>query len=276
MDATSSSASQVGAHLDVPNVRADANSAAGPIAVIELDRFCTSCAYNLRTMPVMRDPRTQIPVVRCPECGSFQPANHATTAVRTWLQRLISLALAAWMLLLTAAFVWLVVAEVAMAYATLDGLTTRVHTPPPGIAAAATQVVYVTRTYVVRDDVPHWVWMLAAMLAVSAALAFIMGTMITVVFPHWRRGVCRAVALAVPILVASIATLAWYDDAPQLLRWSLGYTGTHAVAQMFGGLLGVTIGRAVVRGVVRAFFPPGVRTHFSYLWLVDGKSLPAM
>ena len=40
-----------------------------PIASVELDRFCVGCGYNLRTLAVFADPRTEIPIVRCTECG---------------------------------------------------------------------------------------------------------------------------------------------------------------------------------------------------------------
>jgi len=274
---TGSSVSHSGLRADTPVVRADAVcEAAAPHAVIELDRFCTSCAYNLRTMPVERDPGTGIPVVRCPECGTFQPANDATTAVRPWLQRLISLALAAWMLLLTAAFVWLVVAAVAVTYGTLDELTIRAGTQIQVIGNTTIRTVRGSGPLEVWTDMPHKHLFVGAMLAVSTVIAFVVGGLAVVAFPHWRRGVCRAVALAVPMLVASIATLAWYSDAPQLLRWSLSYTAAHGVAQMLGGLLGVTFGRSLARGVVRVFLPPRTRTHLSYLWLVDGKALPAV
>ena len=56
---------------------------AAPVACIDLDRFCEGCAYNLRTLPVYRDERTGIPVVRCPECGRFQSANDASTVARS-------------------------------------------------------------------------------------------------------------------------------------------------------------------------------------------------
>ena len=94
-------------------------------ACIELDRFCEGCAYNLRTLPVYRDDYTGIPVVRCPECGRFQPANDTSTALRPWLHRLTSLLLAIWMLTLVAGLVSLGMAEGAMSYANLDELTVR-------------------------------------------------------------------------------------------------------------------------------------------------------
>ena len=94
-----------------------------PVACIELDRFCEDCSYNLRTLPVVPDPRTGIPVVRCTECGRFQPANTTVTALRPWIARVTSVTLFGWMFLLIAIFFWLGMAQGAINYATLEELT---------------------------------------------------------------------------------------------------------------------------------------------------------
>lgn len=277
MAVTGSSVGHSGAQVDTHIIRADAEcDAAAPIAVIELDRFCTSCAYNLRTLPVTRDPRTDIPVVRCPECGTFQPANDATTAVRPWLQRLISLGIGLWMLGLIAVFVWLAIAEVAVTYGTLDQLTIRAGTKIQVIGNTTIRTARGSGPLEVWTNMPHKHLFVAAMLALSTVIAFVVGGLVVVACPHWRRRAYRGFALVTPMLVVLIASLAWCGDAPQLLRWSLNYTAAHGVAQILGGLLGVTFGRSLARGVVQVFLPPRIRTHLSYLWLVDGKALPAM
>ena len=99
----------------IVNARAGSpKTQAAPIACIDLDRFCGDCGYNLRTLPVYRDDRTGIPVVRCTECGRYQSANDASTALRPWLDRLTLFALGTWVLFLVAVFAHLCLAEGAV------------------------------------------------------------------------------------------------------------------------------------------------------------------
>lgn len=40
-----------------------------PVSMIEGDRLCVGCAYNLRGQPVVREPHYGLIIARCPECG---------------------------------------------------------------------------------------------------------------------------------------------------------------------------------------------------------------
>jgi len=71
-----------------------------PVGVIEMDRFCDRCGYNLRTQAVTRDEHTGILICRCPECGTFHPAGVATDAGRAWWGRFGTLLLLFWVLIL--------------------------------------------------------------------------------------------------------------------------------------------------------------------------------
>ena len=86
---------------------AEATQHTTPIAYVDLDRYCSRCSYNLRTLPVERDGRTGIPMVRCPECGTFHPANELASALRPWVHRFGAIALGGWILLLLFVFFWL-------------------------------------------------------------------------------------------------------------------------------------------------------------------------
>ena len=46
-------------------------------------RFCHGCGYNLRGQAARREPMTRVLMVRCPECGEFEPANEP----RPWTGR---------------------------------------------------------------------------------------------------------------------------------------------------------------------------------------------
>jgi hypothetical protein len=68
-------------------------------SVVETDHFC-DCGYNLHNQRTERDARLGFAIVRCPECGKFHPANHASTANRVWLKRLAAVLLLVWVLTL--------------------------------------------------------------------------------------------------------------------------------------------------------------------------------
>lgn len=93
-------------------------------AQVQTDRYCTQCGYNLLTQPVRRDTRTNVLLVRCPECGGFEAAADAGTVRRVWLERLGKVLLMGWMLGLCGLIIWLGVLHGVLSYLTLDGLTT--------------------------------------------------------------------------------------------------------------------------------------------------------
>ena len=46
------------------------NAQETPVAVIEGDRLCTGCSYNLRGQTVVKEPHYGLAIARCPECGT--------------------------------------------------------------------------------------------------------------------------------------------------------------------------------------------------------------
>ena len=242
-------------------------------AVIDLDRFCEGCAYNLRTMPVHRDPRTGIPVVRCPECGRFQAANDTSTALRPWLRRLTALLLGLWILTLVAGYVSLGVAEGAVSYMTLEELTVR--------GGYTTQTIGNTTVRTWRGFGPLEIdtgyepyrLFVSTVLLGSFAVAFACGMFLVVLFPHWRRVAYVAVVLGTPQVAGALIAVAWHQQAPHLFAWGLPYVAAHAGVQTLGGMMGVAFGRPLARLGVRILLPPSVRPRLAYLWLVDGKAL---
>ena len=121
---------------------------------------------------------------------------------------------------------------------------------------------------------PDFKKFIAAILAASGSVAFVVGLLTVVVMAHWRKIAYYAVALAVPVLIACIATMLWHAEAPHLLGWSLTYIAAHAVANMLGASLGMTFGRPIARLAVRIFVPPSLRPRLAFLWIADGKALP--
>lgn len=258
-----------------PDTVPDRDTGSKPVACIELDRFCEECSYNLRTLPVYRDARTDIAVVQCTECGRYQSANDTATALRPWLGRVTSVLLVGWMLVIAAAFIWLGMAQGAISYATLDELTVYGGST---VRRVGNQTI---RTYSsgrgpleVQTDIPYYEWFVGSVMGVSCLIAMVSGLIAVVVFPHWRWFASLALVFGLSIGAAAIITLSWRFEAPELLGWSAPYIGGHLCAQLFGGAVGVTIGRPMARLIVRVIFPPSIRPRLAYLWHADGKALP--
>jgi len=246
-----------------------------PVACIELDRFCEKCGYNLRTLPVYRDERTGIPVVRCTECGQFQSANDAATAFRPWLHRLTSLVIGVWVLCMIGIFFWLGIAEGAMSYATLDEMTHRAGTQVQRIGTMTIRTGIGTGPMQVWSDMPDHDLFVSCMMIGSFCLAFVVGLLASVLCPHWRRVVGAAVAAGMALVAGVVIAVTWDYEAPNLLTWGLPYIAGHTGMQILGGVIGAAYGRPITRGIVRVFLPPSVRPRLAYLWLTDGKEVPA-
>ena len=247
---------------------------AAPVACIDLDRFCEGCAYNLRTLPVYRDERTGIPVVRCPECGRFQSANDASTALHPWLNRATSVLLVGWMLAIIAGFILLGMAEGSLSYATLDEFTTPGGSRVEQIGISVTRIFSGYGPLEVRTDYPEYTLVVTLMLACSLAIAFVGGMVAAVVFPHWRKTACGVPVLGLPIAAGVIVALTWTHEAPHLFDWGMRYVGAHAGVQLFGGLAGIIFGRPLARLGVWILLPPSVRPRLAFLWLTDDKPIP--
>ncbi len=245
-----------------------------PMSCIDLDRFCEGCAYNLRTLPVQRDPGTGIPVVRCTECGRCQPANDGSTAVRPWLNRVTSLLLGAWIFVVIGVFVSLGFAEGGISYGTLDELTGHTGSQTVRINNTTTTTWGGYGPLEVRADVPDYALFAAVFVTGSLAIGFACGMFAVVVCPHWPRAGYFSLVAIMPLVAGGMIALAWSYDAPHLFAWGMRYVVTHAVVQVLGGIAGITFGRAAARTTVRIFLTDGIRPRLAYLWLVDGKPFP--
>lgn len=248
---------------------------AAPVACIDLDRFCDGCGYNLRTLPVHRDERTGIPIVRCTECGRYQAANDAATAVRPWLDRVMSVVLVAWMLTIASGFFWFGLGEGALSYAVLDELTLHGGYTIQRTGNSTT-IIRQGRPgpLEIRPEMPDDKAFITAMLIASLATAFACGMFAVVVLPHWPRVAYVAVLMAMPIVANGIVTFAWFHEAPHLFGWGLLHVWAHAGVQLAGGLAGIWFGRPLARLTVQIFLPPVIRPKLAYLWLADAKPFP--
>lgn len=248
-----------------------------PVGRLETDTFCPHCHYNLVSQAVLRDQRLEILVVRCPECGRFSAAGQGATASRVWLNRLATAFAAAWalflaLLLLAATFfLGMMSFGMVMAFAQFKGA--------PQVGAPGTPVTY-TYYYVARkaSDYPNAAsdlrTELIVMVAVTFALAFVAGGMVTVLLWH-LRGWRRWLALVMPILGCGVAMLIFSMDPiyESIRPWGRPRIAGAFALELIGVIVGLQLGRPLVRGILRMLVPPKLRQHFAFLWIIDRKRL---
>jgi len=268
-----------------------------PVALIETDRYCEGCGYNLRTQPVRRDARTRVLLCRCPECGGFRSVREGVTAGQVWLQRLGTLGLFLWIITILAAFFGAGAAQVAFTYLAAEELTTYRRVPVPGTSSSqpagsgATTTVFAggritvtqsgvtttTTTYrrEVRASDPLDRLFIAAMQGISFALGFVLLLLAVVVFHHWRRWGYVVPAVLVPVVTGVLAWYIWSVEFPHLIDWAEPTFIRQAAANLAGGLTGILLGRPFARLLVTLTLPGRLRQVLAFLWLADGKPPPA-
>ncbi len=243
------------------------------VAVIETDRFCDDCGYNLRTQPVRHEPHTKLLLVRCPECGRFLAAREQTSVGSIWGRRLAPILIAGWIIVLLAVPVTLATVQVAIGIETLDELTThrRVYATTT-ISDTVTLKNVVRFQAVPRDDFALHAWLLSLACAGAFATGFAMLLWTVVTMPHWRRWGYVAFALLATAVTASLHLLYVFDTLEGLVPWSLLRIGGLALSFVGGALLAAYLGRAFARLACSVMLPPRLRTVVAYLWLIDGKT----
>ncbi len=250
------------------------------IALIETDRFCDGCGYNLRTQQVRRDPRTDLLLCRCPECGRFHPAREGTTAGHVWLRRLGTVLLFVWIVLLLSVGLGLGSAQLGINIATLEELTTYRHAnitttvTPQGIVTITSSSGPTPWRREVDPQFEHYAEFIALMAGLSLALGFLLILVAVTAMHHWRRWGYYVLALAMPFAAGALAWKIWAMDNPHLAEWATMYVLGFSAAYLIGALLGIPLGRPLARLLATLLLPPRVRPVLSFLWLADGKEPP--
>ena len=251
--------------------------------MLQIDRFCEECAYNLRTQPVTRDPRTNILICRCPECGTFHPAGAATDAGRVWLGRLGTLLLMLWVVILISLAGGVLGGLGTLQFAHLEAFSRyerqdRVETVD---GQAITRRVY-ERTlrrpssnpaYEARQRTERRV-LLGVLIASSLIAGAAGGTMLTVFLWHLGRRTCY-LALLVPLVLAGFDYWIWAVETTHLRAWGLQRLAFYACLQSAGLAVGILLGRATVRAVLRLLLPASLLQHLAFLWHADGRVVPS-
>ena len=258
------------------------------VARIECDRFCDGCGYNLHTQVVRRDTRTQLLLCRCPECGRIHAVRDNVTAGRVWLQRLGTLALFVWMLVVVVGGFSLGAGQVGVTIGTLEELTTYRPTSMPVTTGPSPTTITISRPgrvaysgggntiwqRQVREEIDYYGAFMALMLGLAFALGFALAVLMTVTMHHWPRGGYLVPVVCVPVLAGAIAWYAWSSDYAHLRGWAAWYVVLDGGANLLGGLVGVLVGRPFARLLATLILPPRLRQVAAFLWLADGKLPP--
>lgn len=267
-------------------------------ARVESDLFCENCGYNLHSLPVVRDERLGILVVRCTECGRFAPAAVASSASRVWLNRLAVTALACWVLAALAFTAFSAVALGAMQVASVEVLTHGTYVTPEGVPVyrtwdpATAKMVWrsLDRDAIIAGE-PGWqrTWRPRAELYAErgplAVLAFFfiaiptsVGALFAVMLWHVARRRYLLLIL-LPALAAVVVVSGFHAEQSrggERTGMVLGLVLSAAVVQAVLLLAGTRLGRPVARWLVSLIIPPGPRQALSFLWICDGLPAPAL
>jgi hypothetical protein len=219
-----------------------------PTASVETDRYCDGCGYNLRLQPVRRDPRTKIPMARCPECGMFHAAGEGTTAGKLWLYRASRILLLLWVVVgwSSAGLIVMIQAGISYSAAEMIGLTFHERNVRMIILAATA----------------------------SLLLGLVAAMICRVAFVHWKWWSFVLASLLWPTLAAfSVWFYMGLDTSPRHVNALICVIGLAGV-QTVGGLLGVVVGRPLARAMIVALVPPSARPVLDYLWKIDGRDMP--
>jgi hypothetical protein len=226
-----------------------------PLAVIETDLFCRGCGYNMHTQRVWRDPRLGVMVCRCPECGLHESADVASGIGNMWSRQFGQFILALWLCVVTVGTYW---AVYSLSYAQI-GYVALSQTTPDRISS-------------IEIDS-----MKAVCLAFETIESFWLATTISLLLLHHKRA-WGYVGVAIPLmaLVWTLFVQPLRPPGPLAQGWqpaiSLAQIGCY---QISGFLLGAALGRSVVRKIAAYALPPWAIRAMAFLWLSEGKELPA-
>jgi len=270
------------------------------VGVVELDRYCSGCGYNLRQQAVRRETATSLLMCKCPECGTFEPANTLTTATRSWFRLFVGvfwmLWLVAWLGLIAGSVSsvtglavvsgeirrnWIEIEHVDMNTLVDNDALKNYRAAENGSNNISPSYYYSSNVLTLRDISDDDYLVAAIFLALAAAIGAVMTTITLVTMPHWRRWGYVCFALGWPAIVIVIfhgfiwrVDYSWRLVTIDYMKWHLAMAISVEGLAIAAGLLAVWLGRPVSRGIVRLIIPPKRRGVFAYLWLVDGKTPP--
>lgn len=223
---------------------------------VETDRFCDRCGYNLRLVPIRREPRTDVPFCRCPECGKFHAANDVSTSGRLWLYRISRILLLLWLTASWGAAAIIVIAQVGIITLMFDQARMWMLYGAPHVPAEAKIAVVGTA------------------IVLSLLLGLLTSSICAVGFSHWKWWSFLLAAVIWPTLAVLMVWLYMINNMRNQIDAALPFVWLLTGANVIGGIIGIFAGRPLARTMVRALIPPAVWPVLSYLWTIDGKPAP--
>jgi hypothetical protein len=215
-------------------------------------------------------------------------------ATRPWMQRLATMLLVLWVLIVLFAIFWIIMGLGAIQVGYAETFTYRRQESLDGravewsqVPGAGWQTVYkgttqpVAQWRQIRTLGPpgpnEWVptkWDRLPFHLGAASLGFVTGMLMVMFLWHWKKS-RYVLAMILPFVVAAFVCVIFSFDEEYagiyswLLRVVFGYA---ALECAFMGL-GILLGRKIARGLLRMFVPPKPRQHFAFLWSIDGKKM---
>ncbi len=245
------------------------------VAHVEVDRFCDQCGYNLYTAPVGKHPDLNLLLVRCPDCGHVHAARDQATSGSIWMKRLAVPLTIIWLAILLSIPFFAVMAQIGMNIGSVEEAREYVNREYTSADGSITTL----RTRIIDPDYPEspqeklFINMFRTLFF---TLGLVTTTIATVVLPHWYKWAHIAVAvflaLLAPLFLCIFIHYEFATPWPEGLRFAYVYFGLFVGASIIAAFAG----RILARAVVRLALPPRLRTPFTYLWTVDGKTPPPM
>lgn len=282
---------------------------AGVLGEIRADRPCTECGFTLFGQPITREPHYGLLIARCPECGTVASLQEYPLASR-WVGRLVALGAAAWVLMMLGLFtlgVWITGLSIGgmqtLVHASIQARVIEAsgawYTAPDGKRDEVAGFDRRSESGTNRGDalpsdspeiraaIDAWPAMTPALWGRLVGLTLLfttIGVVWSVTLTHRGRGVRLLVCYAqlaigfgislwffMQSATSNATNLAQYRDEVWLAAWSPA--ALFATLAGLIGLAGGTIwGRPLVRWLIRAALPRGLRVPFHLLWRVDNKT----
>lgn len=227
------------------------------VSRLDSDRFCDHCGFNMRTLAVVRDPGTQLLVIRCTECGRHHAAAHTPPVVSVLVRRVAPLLTLLWVAALLGLTAFLMLIQ------TVPQVVIHEHFKARQVSGAWEFTLP-----------PQIVTRMTILSIVSGGIALAAVTLYTCACHHWRRWGYVLLAIAVALFPLALGYRAWMDDAPYLWPRAQPYVLTLTAASLTGALAGAFLGRVLVRFMATLLLPPRLRSTLAHLWLADGKNPP--
>ena len=279
------------------------------VGVLQGDRLCAGCHYNLTGQSIVRESHYQLLIVRCPECGTVASVQEYPLLGR-WSSRWAAMAAAGFLLFAVLLFAATVLTIFGLSMGSAEQAAWKLSTvidqkfqawqaEQAGAVDPANPPTWqvwqqMFQSWWDQQDLaqvigesggwfsvvgwrPFMLWLPLGLLAVVFGVAW------SAVLLHMkRRGhlMFAALVMATTAVLGFAIMLDWMQSE-QYYAWAIARRATGprmgGMTIAFGGLMfavGLMIGRPLVRAFVRAMLPPRLRGALAALWIADGLPPP--